>query len=82
MSSNDLHPTLEQLAQEVRTLLALDNVDSEASLMELGIDSLSIIDLLIACERIYGRAPDTRNVGRYTSLRELDESMHEAVEPA
>lgn len=68
---------LEQLIEETQKILDRDQVDADSSLLDLGVDSMNIVELIMACEQIYagGIDPDALELDEYTTLRELDERL-------
>jgi acyl carrier protein len=70
MQQND---HLRLLMTEVERIIGIESVTPEVAIGELGFDSLNIVELILACEQIYG-AVDLENLKleRFTSLAELD----------
>jgi len=68
--------TLDSLASEVAKILNVDSVGVDATLLELGIDSLSAVELTLACDRIYrGVDPDQLTLTKDTTLRDLHRQL-------
>lgn len=76
--------TLEKLRLEVASIINSDNVEVDVPLGQLGIDSLNVVELILACQQIYS------NVGNYedfsfdehSTLRDIDAHMLSCGEPA
>lgn len=68
---------LEKLINETKTILGRDQVDADSSLLDLGVDSMNIVELIMVCEQVYegGIDPDALELDEYTTLRELDERL-------
>lgn len=74
MTNNRLH----SLIKETQKILKREQVDADTSLLDLGVDSMNIVELIMACEQIYagGIDPDALELDEYTTLRELDERLN------
>lgn len=74
MTDNRLH----SLIKETQKILKREQVDADTSLLDLGVDSMNIVELIMACEQIYagGIDPDALELDEYTTLRELDERLN------
>jgi acyl carrier protein len=74
--------TLTRLQAEVARVLSRDEVDVDVGLAELGLDSLKIVELILACYELYGKDvdPDELAIDQFTTLRDLDRQMRE-IEP-
>lgn len=74
--------TLTRLQAEVARVLSRDEVDADVGLGELGLDSLKIVELILACYELYGKDvdPDEMSIDQFTTLRDLDRQMRE-IEP-
>ena len=70
-------PKLQLLADDVARIVNSKSVDLDAGLGELGIDSLNVVELMLACEQIYQAdvSPEDLTIDQYTSLRELDRQL-------
>lgn len=68
---------LEQMISEVKTILGKEEVNPDSTFSELGIDSLNIVELILACEHIYPNVqnPEALQINEYTTLRELHEQL-------
>ncbi len=69
--------TLNLLTSEVGKILNLEKIDPDLGMAELGIDSLNIVELILACEQVYANRvdPERLTIDQYTSLRELDRQL-------
>lgn len=69
--------TLTQLADGVKEMLALDEVDVDTPLSQIGIDSLNVVEMIILCQQVYANVMnyDDINIDETTTLREIDEQM-------
>lgn len=70
--------TLERFAAEMENLLALKNIDVDAPMSQLGVDSMNIVEMVIICQQIYTQVANYEdiNIDENTTIRELDEQMH------
>jgi acyl carrier protein len=68
---------LKQLMTEVAELLNKDEVSADVSMMELGVDSMNVVELIMICEEIYPDLvdPDSLEFDEFTTLRQLDERL-------
>jgi len=68
---------LKQLMAEVAELLNKDEVPADVSMMELGVDSMNVVELIMICEEIYPDLvdPDSLEFDEFTTLRQLDERL-------
>lgn len=73
--------TLDTLVSETEKTLDHQNISADASLLDLGVDSMNIVELIMVCEQIYGDNidPDSLEIDEYTTLRELDERLSTMV---
>lgn len=69
--------TIEELAQGVKGVLALESVDLDLPLSQVGIDSLNVVELILICQQVYVSVFnfDEIDIDESTTLRELDEQM-------
>jgi acyl carrier protein len=69
------------LVREVARILNVESVDADTGLGELGIDSLNVVEIILACETIYGKVvdPEILKLDQYTTLNDLDEQIHSNV---
>jgi len=77
MTAETTNPKLQLLAEEVARIVNSKALDIDAGLGELGIDSLNVVELMLACEQIYQSdvSPEELTIDQYTSLRELDRQL-------
>lgn len=70
--------TLDQFAAEMKKLLGLKEIDVDAPMSQLGVDSMNIVEMVIICQQIYTQVANYEdiNIDENTTLRELDEQMH------
>lgn len=75
--SNEMSNTLSQLMAGVAELLNKESVEADANMLELGIDSMNVVELIMICEEIYSDMldPDSLEFDEYTTLRQLDERL-------
>lgn len=75
--TNKTSKQLQQLMSEVAELLNKDQVSADTSMMELGVDSMNVVELIMICEEIYPDLvdPDSLEFDEYTTLRQLDERL-------
>ena len=68
---------LAQLISETQKVLEREHIDADASLLDLGVDSMNIVELIMVCEQVYDGDidPDALELDEYTPLRELDERL-------
>ncbi len=73
------HPELlAELRKVTAEALRVDSVDPNVPLPELGIDSLNIVEVIIACEEIYGKFridPAKLEFDEMTSLMDMHKQM-------
>jgi len=74
---------LDLLAAEVAKILNVDSVDTDTPMGELGVDSLNVVELILVCEQLYVGSVDPEKllIDQYTSLRDLDRQLNEALTP-
>lgn len=65
------------LISETQKVLEREHIDADASLLDLGVDSMNIVELIMVCEQVYDGDidPDALELDEYTTLRELDERL-------
>ncbi|MET7454363.1 amino acid adenylation domain-containing protein [Streptomyces sp. NPDC005574] len=73
------HP--EEVTDIVRRLLGVDALDSDASLYDLGADSLTLLDLLSEVKRRHGVDIDLSRLGHRVSLNEILAHLAPSVSP-
>jgi cytochrome c-type biogenesis protein CcmH/NrfG len=68
---------LEEFSAEMEKLLALKNIDVDAPMSQLGVDSMNIVEMVIICQQIYTQVANYEdiNIDENTTIRELDEQM-------
>lgn len=68
---------LDALLKEVSTLLNVEAVDPDSTLVELGVDSMNVVELIMICEQLYPSVvdPDSMEFDEYTTLREMDSRL-------
>lgn len=68
--------TLPLLAREVAKILHVEAVDTNIGIGELGVDSMSIVKLIVFCEQLYSPADtDALSVTQRTTLEQLDAEL-------
>lgn len=69
--------TLDQLKSGIQDMLALDDVELDVSLAQVGIDSLNVVELILICQQVYVGVVnfDEIDIDENTTLREVDEQM-------
>jgi hypothetical protein len=69
--------TLDQLSHGIREMLALEEVDVDLPLSQIGIDSLNVVEMIILCQQVYTGVVnyDDISIDETTTLREVDEQM-------
>jgi acyl carrier protein len=78
------HPsTLDLLAREVGKITGSGSAPTDASLAELGVDSLNVVELIVFCEQLYGSFDPSRiEMSAFTTLAALDAQLHALTAPA
>ena len=68
---------LENLLDELKKILQVDEIDPDIPIGHLGIDSLNVIELILACQQIYDDFVDFENIdiNENTTARGIDELM-------
>lgn len=73
MSQTD---TLDLLCTEVRRILSLDEIEATMAFEDLGFDSLNVVELILACEQIYGAIDIGQlRLEKFTTLAQLDQQV-------
>lgn len=64
---------LEQLVRETTEILNKEDISPDSTLTEIGIDSLNVIELIVACEQIYTKVtrPEDLQFDEFTTLQDL-----------
>lgn len=72
--------TLGLLTKEVARILNTEVADSGVPLVELGVDSINVVELMLFCDQLYGSL-DTAAlaIDEFTTLQTLDEQMRSAA---
>lgn len=75
MESNS--QTLMELSEGIKAMLALDSVDLDLPLSQVGIDSLNVVELILICQQTYVNVVnfDDIDIDENTTLREVDAQM-------
>lgn len=73
-----MEDTLKSFAAEMQKLLGLSEVDVDAPMSQLGVDSMNIVEMVIICQQIYTQVANYEDIDidENTTIRELDEQMH------
>jgi acyl carrier protein len=73
----DTTTALEQLAEGVRAILGLEEVDLDMPLSQVGIDSLNVVELILVCQQVYTNVVnfDEIEIDENTTLREIDAQL-------
>ncbi len=68
---------LERLAEGVKSMLALDEIDLDAPLSQVGVDSLNVVELILVCQQVYANVVnfDEIDIDENTTLREIDAQL-------
>lgn len=71
---------LDKLCEEVAKILKTDSVDADCPLGQLGIDSLNVVELILACQMIYPNVMDFDDLifDENSTLCEIDTCMLES----
>jgi acyl carrier protein len=69
--------TLEQLSNGIKEMLALEEVNVDVPLSQIGIDSLNVVEMIIICQQVYTNVVNYEdiNIDETTTVREIDEQM-------
>lgn len=70
---------LEQLVSETKDILNKEDISPDFTLTEIGIDSLNVIELIVACEQIYTKVtrPEELQFDEFTTLHDLHTQLIE-----
>lgn len=78
----ELGQALPELKVQVAEMLNIDaaDVDVDAPLGDLGVDSLNIVELILIVEQLYPNVtdPDALTFDEHTSLSQMDEQLVES----
>jgi len=68
---------LNNLLEELKRILHVDEVDPDVPIGQLGIDSLNVIELILACQQIYDDFVDFEDIdiNEETTVRGIDAVM-------
>jgi len=76
MPNHDTSDRLSRLSREVAKILNVDSVSPDITLLDLGIDSLTAVELTLVCDQIYdGVDKEQLILTKDTTLRDLDRQM-------
>lgn len=69
--------TLDELENSIKGMLALEEVDLDVPLSQVGIDSLNVVELILICQQVYTNVVsfDEIDIDESTTLREIDTQM-------
>ncbi len=72
-----MNNTLDQLSHGIKEMLALDEVNVDTPMSQIGIDSLNVVEMIILCQQVYTNVLnyDDIAIDETTTLREIDEQM-------
>jgi hypothetical protein len=72
-----METTLVQLSDGVKAMLALDEIDLDVPLSQIGVDSMNVVEMIIICQQVYSNVLnyDDVNIDENTTLREIDQQM-------
>jgi acyl carrier protein len=73
---------LPELKAQIAEMLNKTDLDVDAPLGELGVDSMNIVEVILIVEQLYPEVtdPDALTFDETTSLREMDEQLVEYSE--
>jgi acyl carrier protein len=76
-SGYSMETTLTELADGVRAMLLLEDIDFDMPLSQIGIDSLNVVEMIILCQQVYVNVInyDDIHIDENTTLREIDQQM-------
>ncbi|WP_144392895.1 phosphopantetheine-binding protein [Pleionea sediminis] len=77
--SEIVESNLGDLQIQVAQMLNKDQVDGDTPLIELGVDSLNIVEVILICEQLYPDVMNPENLvfDENTTLREMDQQLIE-----
>lgn len=69
--------TLTELSNGIKAMLALEEVNLDLPLSQIGIDSLNVVELILICQQTYVNVVnfDDIDIDENTTLREVDAQM-------
>jgi hypothetical protein len=84
MTQNNSTSSLNQLLQKLGEITHRTDVDPDTPLGELGVDSLSLVEMILVCDQIYPgvNAAESGSITQFTTLRELDAQLASQVQSA
>lgn len=67
-------PQFEALLSELAGILNVETLDPDAPLIEIGVDSINIVEIMLCCERIYGISTlgGEIQLDQYTTICDID----------
>lgn len=77
MTTATLSPTLDQFTAGMKAMLGVDDIDIDAPLSQIGVDSLNVVEMILICQQVYTAVInyDDINIDENTTMREVDEQM-------
>ena len=76
LQSDATKSNLDQLTSYLTTLLNRDNIDPDSTLAEIGIDSMNVVELILACEQLYSDFNiEKLQLNAETTLRDIDKHL-------
>jgi acyl carrier protein len=74
--------TLPELKAQIAEMLNKEDIDVDAPLGELGVDSLNIVEVILIVEQLYPNVsdPDALTFDEHTTLSQMDEQLVEYSE--
>lgn len=69
--------TLDQFTDGMKAMLGVDEIDVDAPLSQIGVDSLNVVEMILICQQVYTSVInyDDINIDENTTIREVDEQM-------
>jgi acyl carrier protein len=76
---NDNSQVLEQLVEDVSKWRERSDITQDSTLVEIGVDSLNVIELIMICESKYSniKNPELIKFDEFTTLKSLHEQLLE-----
>lgn len=71
------HDHLAILTATIAGIVGLDTLNPDISLAELGVDSMKVVEIIMACEQIYEGAAgfEDLQIDQFTTIRGLHEQL-------
>jgi acyl carrier protein len=71
---------MESLISEIQKILSIYTIDPDVPLIEIGVDSINIVEIMISCENIYGVnvVESDITLDQYTTIRSLDGQLRKS----